>query len=56
MPPEDGRANEALVALVARKLGIPRSNIQIARGHRSRDKVLAIEGLEAERVLSRLAG
>lgn len=55
-PPENGRANEALVALLARRLGIPKSSIQVVRGHRSRDKVLAIEGLESEVVLSRLAG
>lgn len=56
VPPEDGRANEALVALLARKLEIPRSSIQIVKGFRSRDKVLAIQGLEVEAVLSRLAG
>jgi uncharacterized protein len=36
--PEDGKANKAVVALLARILSLPVGNIQIAKGHTSRDK------------------
>lgn len=38
----DGRANETLAAFVAERLRVPRSRVVIARGERSRDKVLAL--------------
>ena len=52
--PVDGKANEALVRLVAERLGVPRSSVDIVRGHRSRDKVLRIEGLSSQAALARL--
>lgn len=42
--PEDGKANKAVIALVARALGVPRSTITIARGETGRDKLLRIDG------------
>ena len=45
-PPVDGRANEALVALIAKRAGVPRSAVSIVRGHTSRDKVVRVEGLD----------
>ena len=44
-PPVEGAANEALIALLARTLAIPRRSISIASGEKSRDKRIAIEGL-----------
>jgi uncharacterized protein len=41
-PPEDGRANDAVVALVAAHLGVPRSRVRIVHGHRGRRKILEI--------------
>jgi uncharacterized protein YggU (UPF0235/DUF167 family) len=46
--PEDGKANEALVALVAKTLKIPASRIKIAAGATSRHKSLFLEGDAAE--------
>ncbi len=43
-PAFDGRANDALVALVAERLGVARARIAVARGDRSRDKLLMIDG------------
>ncbi len=43
-PAVDGRANDALVAFVAERLGVPRARIAVARGERSRDKLLVITG------------
>jgi hypothetical protein len=40
----EGRANEALLALVAERLGIPKSRVALARGAQSRAKALAIAG------------
>jgi uncharacterized protein (TIGR00251 family) len=45
-PPVDGRANEALCRLVAKAAGVAPSKVSIVRGHRSRDKVVRVEGLE----------
>lgn len=45
-PPVDGKANEALCRLVAKKAGIAPSRVTIARGHTARDKVLRVEGIE----------
>ena len=55
-PAEASRANDALVALLADKLDVPRRQVSITRGHRGRDKLLRIEGLEAEAVWARLSG
>ena len=46
--PERGKANEELVRLVAGRLGIARSQVEVWKGHRSRKKVLRIWGAEAE--------
>jgi uncharacterized protein len=54
-PPIDGRANEALRRLVAKRLGVARSSVTIVRGHRSRDKVVEIDGLDQPTVLDALA-
>jgi uncharacterized protein (TIGR00251 family) len=46
--PEDGKANDALVALVAKSLKTPASRIKIASGATSRHKSLLLEGEPAE--------
>jgi uncharacterized protein YggU (UPF0235/DUF167 family) len=38
---EDGKANAAVIALLAAELSIPKGKLQIARGATSRHKVLA---------------
>jgi uncharacterized protein (TIGR00251 family) len=53
-PPVDGAANEALVALLAEKLGLPKRQVQVARGATGRQKVLAIQGLTLEEFWRRL--
>ena len=52
--PERGRANDAVVALLARRLRVPRSSLSLVSGHAGRDKVFELHGLdesEAERRL-----
>jgi uncharacterized protein (TIGR00251 family) len=53
-PPVEGRANEALLRLLAGTLGIPKSSLRIVRGQRSREKLVAIEGLDTAEVRRRL--
>jgi uncharacterized protein (TIGR00251 family) len=43
-PPEDGKANAALIELLARALKVPRSAVSIAAGAASRRKLVDIEG------------
>ena len=53
-PAVEGRANEALCEFLADTLGIPRRDVRVLRGQTSRQKVLAIDGLELAAVKSRL--
>ncbi|HUV53365.1 MAG TPA: DUF167 domain-containing protein [Dehalococcoidia bacterium] len=45
---EKGRANQALLELVADAFGVPKSAIAIVRGQTSRNKVVSIQGLTRE--------
>jgi len=45
-PALEGRANEELVEFLAEKLSLPRRSVTLVSGEKSRDKVVAIEGLE----------
>jgi len=49
-PPVDGAANEALRKLLAKALGVSKSNVEIVRGNRARIKVLRIHGVSADDV------
>ena len=54
-PPEDGRANDAVLDLLAERVGLPRRALTIVSGHKARDKVVEMTGIsleEAERKLS----
>ncbi len=52
----DGAANKALVRLLARRLGIPKSGVRIRSGERSRYKLVSLEGVSASELASRLPG
>ncbi|MCV0414159.1 MAG: DUF167 domain-containing protein [Brevundimonas sp.] len=54
--PVEGEANAALVALIARVLGVPRRAVDLARGGQSRLKMLEIDGLDEAEVRARLGG
>jgi uncharacterized protein (TIGR00251 family) len=49
-PPEKGRANEAVIALLADRLGIDASSIAVVTGHGSPAKVVAVEGMDDETI------
>jgi uncharacterized protein (TIGR00251 family) len=52
--PERGRANAALVDLLAEALALPRDRIRVVSGHASRRKLVEIGDLDAEEVGRRL--
>ena len=43
-PPVDGKANAALLAFVAKTVGVPKGAVTIVRGETSRNKVIRVEG------------
>jgi uncharacterized protein (TIGR00251 family) len=53
-PAEGGRANQALVQLLADALVLPRDRVRIVSGHASRRKLVEITNLEVEEVERRL--
>ena len=42
VPPVDGKANEALVELLSKELGIAKRGIEVIKGHTSRNKTVEI--------------
>jgi uncharacterized protein (TIGR00251 family) len=53
-PPVDGAANEELVRFMAKRLGVSRAAVTIARGQSSRRKSVTIEGISTDVALARL--
>lgn len=53
-PAMDGKANAALVEFLAERLGVAPRQVTLVLGEKSRDKVLAIDGLEVDTVRARL--
>jgi uncharacterized protein (TIGR00251 family) len=50
--PVDGAANAELIALLAKTLKIPKRDITIVSGERSRSKRVRIDGVDRERALA----
>ena len=53
-PPQDGRANQALVEELRKALAIKRSQVELIGGQTSRDKRFLIRGLSRSELESRL--
>jgi hypothetical protein len=53
--PEGGRANDAVVRLLAETLGVPRDAVNLVSGHGGRDKIVELAGLGANEIERRLA-
>ncbi len=53
-PPVDNAANEALVALLAKALGVAKRDIRVVTGATSRRKVVEVSGVTAEELLGLL--
>ena len=46
--PEKGKANAALIKMLAKKLGLPKGSIRLIAGEQSRHKTLLFEGVPVE--------
>lgn len=53
-PPEKGKANAAVEALLARELGLPVKSVRIASGQASQQKLVEIEDLSAAELRRKL--
>jgi uncharacterized protein (TIGR00251 family) len=49
-PPVDGAANEALVALLAERLGVARRSVRVVAGVSSRAKTIEVDGTTEDAV------
>jgi uncharacterized protein YggU (UPF0235/DUF167 family) len=54
--PERGRANEAVLQLLARRLRVPAAGLSLVSGHAARDKVVELRGLTRKDAERRLEG
>lgn len=52
--PVDGAANMELIALLSKALKLPKRDISIVNGERSRTKRIRIAGMDREQVLARI--
>jgi uncharacterized protein (TIGR00251 family) len=53
--PVDGKANQALCRLIAKRAGIGPSRVSIVRGEKSRDKLVLVEGVGEAALLAALS-
>lgn len=49
-PPEKGRANQAVVELLADRLGLSTDVVSVVSGHSAPSKVIAINGMDEEMI------
>jgi len=54
-PPIKGKANRELIAFLSRLLGVGKNSVNIIKGHTTRNKVVAINGLSREEIMKRLS-
>jgi len=53
-PPEKGKANAAVIALLAKEMGVPARSIEVCRGHTGRIKVVEFTTLSDAELRKRL--
>ena len=53
-PPERGKANAAVVQLIASALGIPEAAVEVSKGHASARKSISVRGVTVADARSRL--
>ena len=54
--PVDGAANDELIALLAKTLKVPKRDISLVSGERSRTKRIRIAGMDRDKAIALLAG
>ena len=50
-PPVKGKANEALVKLLAETLGLRKNQVEIVSGHTARRKMVKVKGMDENAIL-----
>ncbi len=55
-PPVDSKANKSLIALLSKKLKIPKSSVRITSGEKSRNKTLKLSGISKKEVVKYMEG
>ena len=55
-PPVEGEANAALVAMIARRLGVARRDVTLVHGDASRSKTLEVRGVDADAIRALVQG
>jgi uncharacterized protein (TIGR00251 family) len=55
-PAVEGAANNALIRLLADELGIARRDVRIVAGAASRQKLVVVDGVDADEVVARWPG
>ena len=55
-PPEGGRANREVVAVLAERLGLPRAQVTVLSGQSSPAKVIGLVGVSEAAAMARLLG
>ena len=55
-PAVGGAANQSLLALLANELGVPRRNVRLVAGAAGRQKLVVVDGVEAEALIARYPG
>ncbi|MEP6903679.1 MAG: DUF167 domain-containing protein [Actinomycetota bacterium] len=55
-PPVDGAANAELIKLLAKRLGVAKSAVEILSGHASRQKQIRVSGVNQTDVLNLIGG
>lgn len=53
-PPEDGRANEAILQTLSDWLGVKRNQVELIRGASNRSKVVRVSGVAEQVIASKL--
>ncbi len=53
-PPVEGRANKELIEVLAKALGVRKSAIRIIKGQTGRNKVIEIEGMSGEEIITKI--
>ncbi len=55
-PAVEGAANNALLRLLAEELGVARQSVRIVAGASGRQKLVVVEGVDADRIVARWPG
>ena len=53
-PPTKGKANQALIKYLSKKLEISSSSLKILHGEKSKKKIVSISGLSKQQILERM--